>query len=295
METNRIIDSHVHCYPAEVIADPARWGSDRGEWHWLELVTKGPQGWADPESLIRTMDAEGVERVVLQGWYWQNPATVVEQNRWHAQWVDQFPDRFWAMASFHPDLPDPVAELEGARIWGARGVGEILPQVQATAAWGHPAWATVFSWTSLVGWPVCVHVTEPVGHDYPGKCPTPLDETVQVIEQWASQQWILAHWGGGLPFYSLNPRVAKVLKHVWYDTAASPLLYKPNVWRIVNELVGSERILFGSDFPLRLYPRRQELPGWASILDEIRAQIPNQADLEKLLFGNAMTLFSGDR
>ena len=292
---NRIIDGHVHCYPANVIADPAGWGTERGERHWVDLVTKGPQGWADPEGLLRTMDAEGVERVVLQGWYWQNPATVLEQNRWHAEWVERFPDRFWAVASFHPDLPDPVAELERARKWGARGIGEILPQVQSTEAWGHPCWEAILSWTRSAGWPVCVHITEPVGHDYPGRFPTSLEETVNVLEKWPAQHWVLAHWGGGIPFFALNRRVAQALQNVWFDTAASPLLYHPKVWRIVNELVGSDRILFGSDFPLRLYPRRDRLPGWTSLLAEVRQHIPDQTDLEKILSGNAITLFAGDR
>lgn len=291
---NGIIDSHVHCYPKAVIADPVGWARSRGEDHWEHLVTQGPQGWADPEGLLRAMDAEGVERVVLQAWYWQNPSTMLEQNRWHAEWVERYPGRFWAMAGIHPHLADPVAELEHARAWGARGIGEILPQIQSREGLKHPAWTAILAWTSAAAWPVCVHITEPVGHPYPGRIPTDLDDTAGLLEQWPLQRWILAHWGGGLPFYSLNRRVARAMKHVWFDTAASPLLYGARIWQTVIQLVGSERILFGSDFPLRLYPRRESTPGWTSLLAEVRHQVPDVQDFENIVSGNAKALFSGE-
>jgi predicted TIM-barrel fold metal-dependent hydrolase len=34
------------------------------------------------------------------------------------------------------------------------------------------------------------------------------------------------------------------------DTAASPFLYTPEVYRVAGELIGFDKILFGSDFPL---------------------------------------------
>jgi predicted TIM-barrel fold metal-dependent hydrolase len=46
-----------------------------------------------------------------------------------------------------------------------------------------------------------------------------------------------------------------VLENVWFDTAASPFLYHPEMYRIAGEVVGFDKILFGSDFPL-LKPQR---------------------------------------
>ena len=43
--------------------------------------------------------------------------------------------------------------------------------------------------------------------------------------------------------------------NVYFDTAASPFLYDPSIYRIAKELVGLEKILFGTDFPL-LKPTR---------------------------------------
>ena len=61
---------------------------------------------------------------------------------------------------------------------------------------------------------------------------------------------VCAHWGGGLPFYALMPEVKRAMKNVFFDTAASPLLYSPEVYNQVIQMVSAEKILFGSDYPL---------------------------------------------
>jgi uncharacterized protein len=284
-------DAHVHCYPPEVIADPRGWARRHREAHWERLVTSGPQGWADPEALLRAMDADGVECALLQAWYWENPDTARRQNDWHAAWVARYPGRLLACAAIHPGLPDPVAELEAARQWGALAIGECLPQVQSSQAWAHPAWATVLEWTSAAGWPCCLHLTEPAGHAYPGRVETPLREVLDIMERHPRQKWLLAHWGGGLPFYTLNRRVRAALGNAWFDTAASPLLYDSRVWRIVVDLVGAERVVFGSDFPLLLYPRRDASPGWRRIIDEFHASGLGAIELNAVARENFRLLF----
>ncbi len=46
------------------------------------------------------------------------------------------------------------------------------------------------------------------------------------------------------------PEVRAATRNVWYDTAASPFLYDPRIYRAAKLLVGAEKVLFGSDFPL---------------------------------------------
>ena len=53
-----------------------------------------------------------------------------------------------------------------------------------------------------------------------------------------------------MPFYALMPEVAQALANTWFDTAATPYLYRPEVFRRVADAVGSDRVLFGSDYPL---------------------------------------------
>jgi predicted TIM-barrel fold metal-dependent hydrolase len=112
------------------------------------------------------------------------------------------------------------------------------------------------------GIPLLLHTNETIGHAYPGKGRTPLERFYEMILSFPSLPIILAHWGGGFPFYELMPEVAKVMANVYYDTAASPFLYSKRIYAIAREIVGVEKIFFGTDFPL-ISPRRyyKELEG----------------------------------
>jgi predicted TIM-barrel fold metal-dependent hydrolase len=67
---------------------------------------------------------------------------------------------------------------------------------------------------------------------------------------------IFAHWGGGLLFFELFKKQAPgLLADIYYDTAASPYVYRTDIYRVAAQAVGPDRILFGSDYPL-LSPSR---------------------------------------
>jgi uncharacterized protein len=100
------------------------------------------------------------------------------------------------------------------------------------------------------GMMLLIHCSEPVGHQYPGKGDTTPELVYQLINQYPELRLIGAHWGGGLPFYALMPEVKKSLTGVWFDTAASPFLYSPDIYGRVLDIIGKEKILFGTDYPL---------------------------------------------
>jgi hypothetical protein len=94
---------------------------------------------------------------------------------------------------------------------------------------------------------------------------------------------ILAHWGGGLCFYQLlKKEVPESLSHVYYDTAASPYLYEASIYAVVSRLVGHDKVLFGSDFPL-LSPDRY--------FREVAEADLGAREVEAILGGNAGRLF----
>jgi uncharacterized protein len=98
--------------------------------------------------------------------------------------------------------------------------------------------------------PVCLHVNEPVGHNYAGKHFTDFSILYHVLANCGNTVVILAHWGGGILFYELMKEVQSSLKNVYYDTAASPFIYKDDIYMSAVKITGSGKILFGSDFPL---------------------------------------------
>jgi predicted TIM-barrel fold metal-dependent hydrolase len=60
--------------------------------------------------------------------------------------------------------------------------------------------------------------------------------------------------------------VAAALSNVWFDTAASPLLYGAEVWPRAL----TDRVLFGTDYPLVLYPQKELAPTFSCLLAEAK-------------------------
>lgn len=110
-----------------------------------------------------------------------------------------------------------------------------------------------------------LHTTEPVGHVYPGKGTATPDRLVTFLEAFPELRVVAAHWGGGLPFYELMPEVARVASRVVYDSAASTYLYRFEVFRTVLDLIGPDRVMFASDYPVLRqdrFLRRVEQTPW---------------------------------
>ncbi len=293
-----VIDCHVHAFPSALGKSPRTWASVRGEFSWADLVEpagqRSLQGWADADELIAAMDAAGVDQAILQGWYWERAATCHWHNELMAEWVGRFPKRLKFFAAVAPgEGPAATLEvLEAAEALGACGVGELLGQVQGFTFEGE-AWRHLAEWVQARDWPICLHVTEAAGHTYPGRVETPLMDYVELLRTYPALKVILAHWGGGLPFFFLNPKLRPLLKNVYFDCAASPLLYKDGVFPSVVEMVGVEHLLFGSDFPLRLYAKHTAAAGLKRFVDEVRDMAKlTEAQRAALLGGNARRLLS---
>jgi hypothetical protein len=286
----RIIDAHVHLYPPEVAADPAGWAAARGERHWSVLGTRRRrdgrpvQAFPTPAELLAAMDAAGVERAVLLGWYWEKPETCRGQNDFFAATVRAHPDRLSAFATLHPaaGTAATLAEIRRARDLGLIGLGELSPHSQ-----GYPAhdetFAAALALAGELGLPVNLHVTDPAGRPYPGRIETPADDFVALAQRHPRTTFVLAHWGGRLP---MHDRRLAGLGNVFFDTAASPLLYSAGVWSELPGQLGPDRVLFGSDYPLNLYPKLDDAPQLGRFVAEAQAGGAGAA----VLGGNAARL-----
>lgn len=290
-----IIDSHIHMYPPAVYADPVAWAREMDEPYWGALMGDNPtgttiQGWVTVEQLLADMDAAGVDRVVMQGIYFRHHQTCVAQNNWYIDWCTQYPDRLLGFATVQPLAGrQALDEVKRAIDRGLVGIGEILPAAQGHSIRDDPFLAVVELAIEL-DVPLCLHGAEPVGHDYPGRVETPLQDYVWLARQYPALKLILAHLGGLLPFYELNRSVQNGMRNVYYDTAAAPLLYRPDVYRTVAQIAGAEKVLFGSDYPLLIYPRRSRIPGFGDLLAEIRGSGLDEEQLTLILGGNIKKL-----
>ncbi len=271
----RVVDFHVHLFPPEVAANRGRF---------IELDPAFGQLYHNPrarlpsvEEALASMDDAGVDHAVVLGFGWADPVLCAAHNDFLDDVVRRFPDRFSAFGVLQPrDADRAAAEVDRLSRLGFRGIGELMPHLQGYSLADQRVMGPVAEAALARGLPILTHASEPVGHAYPGKGDVTPRTILELAERWPELTLIAAHWGGGLPFYELMPEVAAAARNVYYDTAASPLLYRVDVFRIVVELVGPERILFGTDYPLlqqrpflhRLYAAGLEESALARILGE---------------------------
>jgi len=286
-----IIDCHTHCYPDDIVAAPRAWAEARRELHWADLVApkdrKTIQDWADPEKFLAEMDQADVARAALLGWYWENEATC----RWHneviAEWVRDQPERFIGFAAILPN-ENVIEQLELAQAMGLRGVGELHPGVQGFSS-DSESWQALARWCAARHWPVNCHATAEQSPDHPSAVPTPLRDYIKMAEEAPDLQLILAHWGGGLPRHGTEA----LPENLYFDCSAGPLLYSMDVFREVIDRIGTGQILFGSDYPLRVYPRKQRKAEMRSYLQAIRREAGlSEAELAALFGGNFVRIIS---
>jgi predicted TIM-barrel fold metal-dependent hydrolase len=89
--------------------------------------------------------------------------------------------------------------------------------------------------------------------------------------------------GGLLPLVDSS---AVSQPNLFYDTAAWPLIYPPDVVRRMLDVVGGEKVLFGSDYPLILFPREETEPGFVRYLAQVSAAKLTVSERTALLGGN---------
>jgi len=243
-----VIDAHTHLFPEEVVRDRARFLA-RDPW-FGEAFGHPRATTALPADLIASMDGAGFARSVVCGWPWRDQGLCRMHNDDLAIVGRVHPDRIAWLGIVNPARPGAAAEVARCVDMGAVGIGELNADGQ-NFAWDHPHELADFSEACIaLDVPVLIHTSEPVGHRYPGKGTATVAKLLAFLEAFPALRVVMAHWGGGLPFYELMPEVAAAARNVVYDSAASTYLYRFDVFPIVERLVGEGRILFGSDFPV---------------------------------------------
>jgi uncharacterized protein len=289
------IDAHVHYTPPELAA--ALPGMAESESYWglifgADDPAAGNQGWVSAERMIDDMDQAGIDRVVIVGNYWVKHETSVARNSEVLDLLKRWPDRFLGFATLQPKAgPRALDELARCLDGGMCGVGELGPYGQNYDL-EDPDFLRLAEACIARGIPINLHVSEEVGHFYPGKSNTPLASYYRLACRYPELKLILAHWGGGIFFYEMMPEVRAALRNVWYDTAASPLLYPtPAIFRTALQILDHRKILYASDYPLRICRRKQTEGDFRPFIAEIEEQALAPTILDDIMGNNAARLF----
>lgn len=279
-----IIDFHTHVFPPRIEENRQRYV--RSDACFAELYSSPKARLATADELIDSMDRDGVDVSVILNGGWATQELCVEINDYILESIARYPKRLigFCGTSFGTSLQSvevAVSEIERCVKGGIRGVGELRLDSQLPHDPGPEVLTPVVNIIREHDLVLLVHASEPVGHLYPGKGGVTPDILYSLITCFPDIKLVCAHWGGGLPFYALMPEVKAAMNNVYFDTAASPFLYTPEVYQQVVELVGAEKVLFGSDYPLLVQKR---------LLREIEsAELPPGAK-EMVLSGNACRL-----
>lgn len=233
-----IIDWHTNLYLAEHQTDALA----------SEMVGRtGPTEVADPQRFDATVAATAEKFVVLTMYFprlgWRVP------NEFVADFVGRHKGRAVGLAGIDPFEPNAVVKLEYAvRELGLRGL-KWSPVYGAFHPWCEEAWA-IYSKCNELGIPILWHQSaafaQNAAHEYGS--PTFLD---RIARTFPNLKMIIAHIGQ--PW--VDECVVLMRKHPQIFADLSARYHRK--WQLYNALMlaleykVTDRILFGSDFPLR--------------------------------------------
>jgi predicted TIM-barrel fold metal-dependent hydrolase len=277
-----IIDFHTHVFPPQIKKNRSKYiDSDPC---FAILYSQKDAKMATAEELIASMDKAEVDISVIVNIGWTTHELCVETNDYILESIARYPERLIGFCAVQPNSYEAaLAEVERCAQAGARGLGEIRPDMQLFELGDETLMEPLVEVLKKYNLILLTHASEPVGHEYPGKGSITPDVLYPFIARFPDLAIVCAHWGGGLPFYALMPEVKRAMSNVFFDTAASPFLYSPQVYNQVIQLVGVDKILFGSDYPLLEQSR---------LLKEINSLDLPEATRDLMLSGNAQRLLN---
>ncbi|GAC1382907.1 MAG: amidohydrolase family protein [Ktedonobacteraceae bacterium] len=275
-----LIDFHTHIFPPDVRNHREHY-CKRDPW-FNELYSNPRANLATVDDLIAEMDTSGVDVSVTFAFGWTDSGLIEETNSYVIDAMHRYPGRIYGMAVLQPtNGTRALHELERCAQAGMIGLGELMPHGQGYKLSDISLLTPFIELVRYYQLLVLSHCSEPVGHLYPGKGDVSLQDVVTFLSAFPDIRFIAAHWGGGLPFYSLMPEIQRVIDHVWYDTAATAYLYRNSILPVVANLVGADRILFASDYGLLRQQR---------IINYVTQSGLSQDAIAMVLGGNAQRL-----
>ena len=274
------IDFHTHIFPP--------WLKERRDEYskcdpCFSLLYSQPKARiATAEELIASMDEAGIDLSVALNAGWVSQELCVKTNDYILDSVSRYPTRLVGFCSVQPRAGDAaIAELERCAKAGARGIGELRSDVQGFNLADETTMKPLVDAALKHDLIFVSHSSEPVGHEYSGKGSITPDILYSFITAFPHLKLVCAHWGGGLPFYALMPEVAKALANVFFDTAATVFLYRPEIFEQVSRIIGSDKVLFGTDYPLMHQNR---------VIAQIKSSQLPEEDKARILGANAQEL-----
>ena len=229
-----IIDAHCHIYP-DAIAEKAVHGIDT-----FYDGLPGEHFGGTAEDLLNRGLEDGVEHFIVF-----SVATKASQvrsiNEFIRHCVDGAQGRFTGLGTLHLDSENQEADLDHLLELGLKGV-KLHPDVQDFYI-DEPRAMHIYEMCEDKGLPVYVHTGD---HRYDRSNP---DRTVNVLKAFPKLKFVGPHFGG----WSVWKDALRMLPdypNITVDTSSSLFWMDDDFAREIIRAYGSERVMFGTDYPM---------------------------------------------
>lgn len=227
-----IVDAHVHIYPDKIARRAVE--SVRGFY--------GVGKMADAEGTIESLLAIPGQSVITHHIVHSvavRPHNVTSINNFIAQECATH-QGFIGFMAMHQDFEDPQAEIERAMDMGLCGI-KLHPDTQQVNA-DDPRLMTIYEIAQAKGLPVVIH-TGDYRYDYSHP-----RRIAHILHAFPNLVVDAAHFGG----WSIYDIGADILRseRCFVDTSSSSALVGGRHFKELINLYGTDRVLFGSDFPM---------------------------------------------
>lgn len=275
-----VVDAHTHAFSPDRIANREQLAlSDR----WFgELYSNSKAKLVDASGLAVSSRDAGIELAVICGFPWSDEGLCREENAYLADVCGKSGGRLSWLGIVVPGHENAAVDAAWCFANGAVGLGEFNSDGQNAPLESREHWQDVVEAAQNARRPILLHASEGVGHRYPGKGTATPERLINWLEFFPEVDVVLAHWGGGLPFFELMPEVRRLTQRVTYDCAASTYLYDFNVFPRVIDLVGADRVIWGSDYPVL---------GQARFLSKSRQMLRSESEAQHVFSANAERVF----
>lgn len=259
----KIFDAHCHIYPAKIAQKAAT----------ATAVFYDNLG-DTLDGTVQTLFAHGGEitQFLVQS-VATTPAQVHSINEFIAAEVAQFPDRLFGFGALHPEseqLAQDVAHLRGLGLHGVK----LHPDIQRFRLDDPKCFALCEQCEGVL--PLLLHTGD---SRYSFSNP---EQLIPLLERFPKLTVIGAHFGGWSIWQEAAKRLAGRYENFYVDCSSSLFALKPAEARELIAAYGSDRVLFGTDYPM-----------WepAAELERFRALELDEKTAADILYNNAARLF----
>lgn len=285
----RIIDCHTHHHPMKAAGKLTaflRDGSAAAE----SLRIERP---ADPSTTGYFQAAERFNLVASVNLpvanYDKTPEQVARMNDWAKELMDNNPGRVFSLAAINPHLPFNIiaAELERIRSFGFLGVK--LHPMADSMGWKFQKfdpideqWLPFYELLNVHGWTIFWHCGGVTLDDRVYNATPP--KLARINEMFPKLRQVAAHLGGW-QWRETTKHLAE-REHVFFDLAyCHPLIQTPEVMKEIVMALGSERIMWGTDFPYMSL--ENSIAGFSRLITLLTPE-----EIEAIFFHNAVRIFN---